>query len=582
MDQEWFEMEDIRRRKLDHAVWIPLRACQYLLRLGRRGHLDHREEFFGVGSIAIPLAEKATAGKLNWGDIGLSHSHRCSIEGGRYFPSDVFTGYEFEINGVPLVLAQDGNRDDPPEWHLHQDFVIALNLKREGDNWLAIDEGYIEVARLTKEDGRPALLQVRAEHLKDYLCARAMALYVSSFRSREETLKEASHINWCENPDEQNSGLDRWEGRKIEIHEGGHPLGSSTLVMHVGRKNVDVLEDVPRISPSDETVSESWTVQHKGEKLIRVLGEFWRNEWVEPAQHSPRVRGDELPSSASFIVDASGSRKSADDLRGSGSWLWFMPDVIPQLCNRRGGSLCWYTRETGGVTCSPSASYVHFGVNRLGRVNVYAKDIGYQPHWAQTIWAGFNVGPEGGVSKELLQAQAEGSPANTQAPEEFLPSGIDLLNEITSAKFGFCLFRAHDGFQTLVRDAHRFRSRDEASFFALAKDLARLTADAIDSSALQKIVAPPLGTKWGSLKSLEHVVAVTAGVDRAHSLLGPLFGIYELRHADAHLPSGEIEKAVALVRVDRGAPFVIQGCQLLCACVSSLHAIADELGRART
>jgi hypothetical protein len=216
-------------------------------------------------------------------------------------------------------------------------------------------------------------------------------------------------------------------------------------------------------------------------------------------------------------------------------------------------------------------------VNNLGRVNVYAKDIGYQPQWAQTIWAGFNVGPEGGVSTELLQAQAEGSPANTQAPEEFLQKGLALLDEITTRKFGFRLFRAHDGFQSLIREAHRFRSRDEASFFALAKDLARLTADALDTAALQKIVAPPSGTKWGSLKSLEQVVAIAAGAERAHSLLGPLFGIYELRHADAHLPSSEIESSLALVRVDRRAPFVIQGCQLLSACVSSLYAIADEL-----
>src|SRR6266581_4939386 len=28
MDQTWFEMENIRRRKLDKAVWIPLRAYQ--------------------------------------------------------------------------------------------------------------------------------------------------------------------------------------------------------------------------------------------------------------------------------------------------------------------------------------------------------------------------------------------------------------------------------------------------------------------------------------------------------------------------------------------------------------------------
>ena len=81
-----------------------------------------------------------------------------------------------------MVLEQDGNREEASQWHLHQDLVIALALKREGNVWLAINEGYIEVARLRLEnDGRPRLLELRAEHLKDYLCARCMALYVSSY-----------------------------------------------------------------------------------------------------------------------------------------------------------------------------------------------------------------------------------------------------------------------------------------------------------------------------------------------------------------------------------------------------------------
>jgi len=220
---------------------------------------------------------------------------------------------------------------------------------------------------------------------------------------------------------------------------------------------------------------------------------------------------------------------------------------------------------------------VHFGVNKLGLVNVFAKDIGYLPQWMQTIWAGFNVGPEGGVSEELLAAQAEGDPADTQAPEEYLPEVFDFLNEVASRKFGFRLCRAHDRFQTLITEAHRFRSTDQASFFSLAKDLARLTADAIDASAIQKMVNPPKGEKWGSLTSLEKLVALRVGPAKARRLLGPLVGIYELRHADAHLPSSDTERALALVKVDQKAPFVIQGYQLLHSCVSSLYSIAKAL-----
>ena len=120
-----------------------------------------------------------------------------------------------------------------------------------------------------------------------------------------------------------------------------------------------------------------------------------------------------------------------------------------------------------------------------------------------------------------------------------------------------------------------FRSR--GSFFSLAKDLARLTADAIDTAAIQKVVAPPKGEKWGSLKSLEALIALKVGPARAHTLLGPLFGVYELRQADAHLPTSDADSALGLVKVDQRAPFVTQGYQLLHSYVSSLYSLGEAL-----
>jgi hypothetical protein len=579
MNQEWFEMSDVRRRKLNNAVWIPLRAAQKMESTGRFGYLGYREEFFGLGSIAVPLDKKTGAESLGWMDIGLEHTHRGGIEGGRYVPADVFDGYELGLNAVALILEQDGNSDDLPEWHLHQDIPITLQLKCEGDRWLAMEEGYIEVARMKRDDkGAPILLEMRAEHLKDYLCARGMALYTTSYRSRDEILADASHINWPEEAIRQASGGDRWEGRRTEICEGGHPFGSSAAFMFVGRKDVDAQEDVPVIGPSDENiVSESWTKNYAGKKLIRIQGELWRNEWVDPAEQSPRVRGDKLPPSVFFITDAKGTPRSADALEATGGWLWFRPEVIVAVSKRRGGGLRWYTRDTGGVKSSPG-SYKHFGVNPLGLVNVFAKDIGYLAEWEQKIWAGFNVGPEGGVSQELLAAQAEGRPAETQAPEAFLPKAFKLLNEAAMTKFGFRLFREHADFDALMADAHRFRAIDQAGLFSLAKDLARLTADSIDTGAIQRIMPPPKRTTWGSLKSLENLVAIRVGPEEARSLLGPLAGIYELRHADAHLAGSDVDDAFALAHVDRTQPFVFQGYRLLHSCVSSLYSILEGLG----
>jgi hypothetical protein len=181
-----------------------------------------------------------------------------------------------------------------------------------------------------------------------------------------------------------------------------------------------VQEDVPAISVSDENItSKSWTIEHKGGKLIRIQGELWRSEWVDPADESPRVRRDKLPSSVFFVTDAEGTRRSVDR-QGTGGWLWFRPEVIMALSNRRGGGLQWYTRDTGGVRGSPH-SFVHFGVYALGLVNVYAKDIGFLHEWEQQIWAGCNVGPEGGVSEELLAAKQRDGPPTHRHPRNSCP-----------------------------------------------------------------------------------------------------------------------------------------------------------------
>ncbi len=62
-------------------------------------------------------------------------------------------------------------------------------------------------------------------------------------------------------------------------------------------------------------------------------------------------------------------------------------------------------------------------------------------------------------------------------------------------------------------------------------------------------------------------------------MLSSLFGVYELRHADAHLPSSKTDAAFALVGVDQSFPFIQQGYQLLRACVDSIYGIAEVLRR---
>lgn len=579
MEQSWFEMRDIRRRHLNAAVWIPLRAVDKIQEIGKYGELGYQSEFFGIGTLAVPIEGRSFAEKLGWTDVGISLDHSGCVDRGKYIPSDVYDDYTGKFSGLHLALEQRGNALESSSWHLHQDFAITLGLRREGDIWVRPDEGYIEVAKLSwRPDGRPRVLEVRASHLKDYLCARGMGLYATSYRQRLEIVETVPDFPWRDNPITESEGADQWEGRIDEIHEGGMPFGAQTAVFHVSRTDVDHQADVPVFGlPNDENLtSKSWTKSDNRRKLYRIQGELWRNDWITPASASPMVRRDSTPPTVYFVVDSEGKQEAKNTLSSGGRWLWFRPEVVSALAHRRGGHLNWYTRDTGDLGCSPDGG-VPFGVNSLGLVTVYAKDIALLPDWQQRIWAGYNVSPEGKVCEELLMSQADAVPADTQAPEDFLGKALQGINETAQSNVGITLFRQHDQIPALLAHAHRFRATDSEGLFSLAKDLARLTADSLDATALNRIVSPPKGEKWGSLKSLEKLLSSRIGDTSARQVMGPLFGIYELRLADAHLPSGEIETAFSLIRVDRTAPYVTQGYQLLDACVGCLYAIYEVL-----
>jgi hypothetical protein len=574
-DQRWFELRDRRARSMDRDAWVVLRAAQ---RVGE-GPEDlipgHAEEHFAVASASIPIAHREIAEKtISWHNLSLMNDHAPCVQDGEYQGADLFQPYPGEIRGTNLVLSQRGNRIEASDWHVHQDLVLGLGLKREGDNWLAIDEGYPVVIRLSRsKDGSPALMEIRSSHLKDFLGARNECLCVSSYRSRELILSEKPQINWNARPTVEQSSGQKWQGTITEITEHGHEYGSEIAVLHVGRKDFDREQDVPEIGVSDEFSTSAFTKKAEGKKSFRIWGELWMVEFVEPGQHSVRVRGDDVASQVFFFVDGSGQRESAESLDRKGRWLWFKPDVINKALEYRGATLEWYTAQTGRIDMG-SGGGVHFGVNKLGLVNVYAKDIRNSSAWQQQVWAGFNVIPDGGVSEELLMAQAEGEPARTQAPEAFLMRSINVLNQNAKRRFGIEMIKSHSEHDRLLRLIHRFRAVDEAGFYALAKDLARLTADSIDFASLQKIVPVPKGEKRGSLKSLESVIATVVVAEEAHRTMTPLFGTYELRLADAHLPPSDLKKAFEMVNAKREAPWIDQGLRLLDSVVSALSRIA--------
>lgn len=576
IQQKWFEMEDLRRRKFANSVWIPLRASETTV-----GE-DGREEVFALGSVAFPPSNRERAEKLRWSDLGLIHSGGpYAFHEHPYKPAEIYQQNDGEDLGIDFIFDQRIGNGYQSIWHINQDIVLALALIKEGDSWLRPEEDYIEVIRERRShEGRVIAIEIRSEFLRDYLAARRLALRIAYYRQRIATVEDTSHVNWPNGELSEEKASDRFCARIFEVDSSGGPFGGGVAVFHYWRTDVDADEDVPTFGPETDsnTAGSSTTYIRKGKIAFRIEGELWREEWIEPATRSERVRGDKSTETFSYVVDASGNRKSNLELNHEdiGCYLWFDPRVIKALEGRRGGGLLWYTSETGSVWCSTDWA-THFGINSHDVINVYAYDIAKLPVWQLRIWAGFNTSPEGGVSAELLQSQQNARPAKTCAAEKLLPEALLKLDEAFLSWKGFLLLSEHKAVPDILRSANRFRALEQDGILALAKDLARLIVDRINIGHLRTIVAPPKGEDWGSLKSLEKVLASIIPATEARAMLSHLVGIYELRLGDAHLPSTKLEASFALAGLNANDNPLRVAEKLIDITVRSLTEISDTI-----
>jgi hypothetical protein len=575
INSDWFLFNDLRRKPLQQNTWIPLRAFQDLKREKRFGEVGYLHESFSCGSIAIPSEHRDLGERFGWSEIGIGHDTRSYADENGYKQADQYllNGSTNGSTGVELVVDQHFGWGDKI-WHLNQDLVLALHLRQEGDVWVSPGEDYIDVVRLLRNnENQPVRMDIRTEHLRDYLAARRMALRIAWYRDRDSIFRSVEHIGWRDSPPSISEPNYKFIARCDEMVEGvGFGKG---VFLRVSRTDVYPDDDVPEFGPeSDENVvTERREFGREGSVVFRVEGEIWSEEWVEPAKQSVRVRGDEVPSTTSFIMDTSGNLLSGDELDDEdiGKYLWFSPQVIPNLITRRGVNWSWYTRDTGGIEVSYGYN-VHFGLNTFGLINVYASDIGKLPEWQRRIWQGFNVSPEGGVSNELLDAQFRVQPADTAAPESHLAKGRQSVDELFRLRFNVALFRSHSSEDQLINSLHRFRALDQAGVFALAKDVTRVFIESINVSELQKIAPPEKkGIGTGSLKSLERVLATIVDANKAREALSLMVGIYELRIADAHLQSSEIDETFKLANIDKSDPPLKQGLAMLNGVMETLQ-----------
>ncbi len=570
LSKDWFEMNDLKKHTFNNKVWIPLYSEHKISDNGDIRYKGFSEEYVGSHSLIVPNENRNNALKLEWMDFNNSRGHKPSIGEDDSFHSAVHYDWR-DVRGIYPVLVQYFEIERGMDVHINQDIVLGLQLKRDRDSWVCPKEDYTEVIRLKRDtEGKPVLVEIRAEFLKDYLCAAASGLILLTYQSRQAIEESFDFLNWEEEKVEKTNDF-RWTGRFLKVYEGDGIFSNAT-VFHVGRTDTDYSEDIPVYNfPSEEnTKSETWKIEPKGKEIVRAMSEIWKKEWIESAQKSSRLRGDEVISNLEFIVDNEGKTEKSETLSSSSRWLWFHLNVINDLLKKPSAVLNWYSENTGNVGGAWNRS-VHFGVNSIGLVNIYAKDIGNMEEIDKKVWARHNISPEGPPSAELLSSQMQARPANTDSPEQVFLSLVEDLQNLTKSKLGHELFREHSFEEGIDKRIHRFQATSLEGFFLLCKEITRFLIERIDMDFL-KTLKKEINKETGTLKRLEHIL-VDLGYD-GRNIMGVLVGVYDLRLTDAHLPSAEKTKvAMTLVGVDYDKEGLNSGKELIKNINYSLAAI---------
>lgn len=581
LSKEWFELQDVRKRLFAKQAWIPVYGFKEFPKIGNYPEVGYVSEMLGIGAAVIFEGNREDAEKLGWSQYSQDPSSAHLFSDGRYLPVDSFAGYSEEQIGFRLVLSQSSNSNHLQNVQIHQDFVYAYELIEEGNKWLKPNAGYEEVIRAERDENNViTYVEIRSEYLRDYLAARGAALRLYYFRQREAVLNDDPKFDWPDDYSILAEEHNRCEVRCFQIDQTGDRPGSTWALFTARRTDVDIEEDIPDFS--DETDENTTSESHEGirkteEIRYRLMGELWRGEWIEPLEKSERLGYNDPEENLYVSIDASGKKENLENLNEEtvGKYLWFDASLVESLLACRGSSLEWYSKETGALSGRPDG-YVHFGVNQLGHLNAYAYDVARLPLWERKLWVSKNIRPDGGVSAELQRTQMECRPADTKSCEYLIKFSVQWLRECCLKKYNLDIFREHAEITNIEKRLHRFRASDENGLRSLAKDCVRYTIERLNKKVLLQILELEK-SDLGTLKLLERVLSSVTSDEFARSHMAPLYGAYDLRGADAHLSSTDIEGSYSRVMIDRDMPFFIQGEMLLKNIADTIEVIGTQI-----
>jgi hypothetical protein len=227
---DWLKLKDVERRRLGNHTWIPLQTSRVHLLEKTYGFEGYRKDMELINAVIVFKTHREECSSLGWQDLNPRGFDRAWADDERFHPPGAFYGGNDMAIGLYPILRQGFDTGEPWEWHLSQELEFSLGLLRRRDVWVRPEEDYIEVVKLKRDaDGRPETIEIRAEHLRDYLCARKASILLTGFRYRDAIERTLDSITWTSDQQREFDGGE-WRGIKRPILEGGMQVGSQIAV----------------------------------------------------------------------------------------------------------------------------------------------------------------------------------------------------------------------------------------------------------------------------------------------------------------------------------------------------------------
>lgn len=524
--KNWLLMNDIKNINITDKSWITVLAYIEEKNDINLGYNGYQRQYDCINSIIIKKKELKKLPLLMRNTVMQSADNRPSAYDRTYERIEEFNDYHSKITGEYFIYKRSHPLTQKREISISQDFIFAMDLFCIGNNYYDPHFDDELVIRVENDEHKETYkVDIRKDYLLDYLSARNMSLIVDRYFERQvDTISNLYDDKIQEEVTDYSYAL----FVSKTLPNGMRP-GDSALIMKVSYKDVDYDEDIPEYDEAKDTQVEQSEVKYEGEGINHYLAEFRRIYVLHNNGISIKIRRDKINLNYKYYVDNTNKKVLSKKLITKIQFLWFKPDIIKILLQGKYCTLRWFTKDTCQI--GNMDNHIWFGVNKLGLINVFAKDIIELPEYYQSKWLSYNCPPNGGVSQELLMSQIEASPANTKSSEYLLKVSLQEINEAFLGKYSKPIFKETAETVDIDKQINRFQSVSQDNCFALCKNMNRFIIERFNNDVLIEL-SSDMEKRTGSLKRLEHILSKKDG--KASEIISPLFIIYDMRIIDAH------------------------------------------------